>query len=97
MTHHNDSGLPANGVQPDLFMKAFYSGFPWSGRVKTRLGLGAGASAAQRVPHVEASSKAANGKPSSRLQQYLRPTLDVSRGDLLGSHVLKDTDIESTL
>lgn len=93
LTHHNDSGLQANGVQLDLFMKAFYSGFPWSGRVKTRLGLGAGVSAAQRVPYVEASSQAANGKPSSRLLQYLDPTLDVSLGDLLGSHALKDTYI----
>ena len=93
MTHHNDSGLQANGVQLDLFMKAFYSGFPWSGRVKTRLGFGAGVSAAQRVPYIEASSQAANGKPSSRLLQYLDPTLDVSLGDLLGSHALKDTYI----
>ena len=93
LTHHNDRGLQANGVQLDLFMKAFYSGFPWSDRVKTRLGLGAGVSAAQRAPYVEASSQAANGKPSSRLLQYLDPTLDVSLGDLVGSRTLKDTYI----
>lgn len=93
LTHHNDRGLQANGVQLDLFMKAFYSGFPWSHRVKTRLGLGAGVSAAQRAPYIEASSQAADGKPTSRLLQYLDPTLDVSLGDLIGSRVLKDTYI----
>jgi outer membrane protein len=93
LTHHNDRGLQANGVQLDLFMKAFYSGFPWSDRVRTRLGLGAGVSAAQRAPYVEASSQAANGKPTSRLLQYLDPTLDVNLGDLIGSRVLKETYI----
>ncbi|MEO7399673.1 MAG: MipA/OmpV family protein [Polaromonas sp.] len=93
LTHHNDHGLQANGVQLDLFMKAFYSGFPWSDRVKTRIGLGAGVSAAQRAPYIEVSSQATNGKPTSRLLQYLDPTLDFSLGDLIGSRVLKDTYI----
>ncbi|MDB5869235.1 MAG: MltA-interacting MipA family protein, partial [Polaromonas sp.] len=93
LTSHNDRGLQANGVQLDLFMKAFYSGFPWSDRVKTRLGMGVGVSLAQRAPYIEASSQAANGKPASRLLNYLDPTLDVSLGDLLGSRVLKDTFI----
>ncbi len=93
LTYHNDHGLQPNGLQLDLFMKAFYSGFPWSGRVKTRLGFGAGVSAAQRSPYIEASSQAANGKPTSRLLQYLDPTLDVSLGDLVGSRALKDTYI----
>ncbi|MEP6589348.1 MAG: MipA/OmpV family protein [Polaromonas sp.] len=91
LTHHNDQGLQANGVQLDLFMKAFYSGFPWSDRVKTRLGMGVGVSLAQRAPYIEASSQALDGKPTSRMLQYLDPTLDVSVGDLLGSRALKDT------
>ena len=93
LTHHNERGLQANGVQLDLFMKAFYTGFPWSDRVKTRLGMGVGVSLAQRAPYIEASSQAASGKPSSRMLQYLDPTIDVSLGDLLGSRVLKDTFI----
>ncbi len=93
VTHHNDRGLQPNGLQLDLFMKAVYSGFPWSHRVKTRLGFGAGVSAAQRSPYIEASSLAAEGKTSSRLLQYLDPTLDVSLGDLIGSRALKDTYI----
>ena len=93
LTSHNDRGLQANGVQLDLFMKAFYSGFPWSDRVKTRLGMGMGLSLAQRVPYIEASSQAASGKPGSRLLNYLDPTIDISLGDLVGSRRLKDTFI----
>ncbi|WP_092005282.1 MipA/OmpV family protein [Polaromonas sp. OV174] len=93
LTNHNERGLQANGLQLDLFMKAVYSGFPWSHKVKTRLGLGAGVSMAQRVPYIEASSAAANGKTSSRMLNFLDPTLDVSLGDLIGSRALKETYI----
>ena len=93
VTSHNDRGLQANGLQLDLFMKAFYTGFPWSDRVKTRLGMGVGVSLAQRAPYIEASSQAASGKPASRMLNYLDPTIDVSLGDLLGSRALKETFI----
>ena len=91
ITHHEERGLQANGLQVDLFMKASYTGFPWSHRVKTRLGLGVGLSAAQRVPYTEVSSQA--GKTTSRLLNYLDPTLDISLGDLVGSRALKNTYI----
>lgn len=91
LTHHNDRGLQANGLQLDLFMKAFYSGFPWNQRIKTRLGFGAGVSLAQRAPYIEVSSQAAVGKPTSRMLQYLDTTLDLNLGDLLGSRVLSET------
>jgi hypothetical protein len=55
--------------------------------------LGMGVSLAQRAPHIEASSQAVSGKPASRMLDYLNPTIDVSLGDLLGSHALKDTFI----
>ena len=93
LTSHNDRGLQANGLQLDLFMKAYYTGFPWSERVKTRLGMGVGVSLAQRAPYIEASSQALDGKPVSRMLNYLDPTIDVSLGDLLGSRALKDTFI----
>ena len=91
ITHHDERGLQANGLQVDVFMKASYTGFPWSNRVKTRLGLGVGLSAAQRVPYTEVSSQA--GKTTSRLLNYLDPTLDISLGDLVGSTALKNTYI----
>ncbi|MDB5964276.1 MAG: MipA/OmpV family protein [Polaromonas sp.] len=91
ITHHNERGLQSNGLQVDVFMKAIYSGFPWSDRVRTRLGLGVGVSAAQRVPYTEVSSQAAGGKSTSKLLNYLDPTLDISLGDLFGARALKDT------
>lgn len=89
LTHHDDRGLQPNGVQLDAFMKATYTGFPWSDKVKTRLGLGVGLSLAQRVPYTEVSSQA--GKTTSRLLNYLDPTIDVSLGDIIGSRALKET------
>jgi outer membrane protein len=89
LTYHDERGLQANGAQLDVFMKAIYYGFPWRERVKTRLGLGVGLSAAQRVPYTEVASQA--GKTTSRLLNYLDPTIDVSVGDLFGVRSMKDT------
>ena len=91
LLRHNDSGLQPNGYQLDLFVKGFYSGFPWSQQVKTRLGLGVGVSLASRVPYTEASNATTGPRRESRLLQNLDPTLDVSLGDLLGYRPLKDT------
>ena len=93
LAQHNDSGLQPNGLQVDLFMKAFYTGFPWQDRIKTRLGMGMGVSMAERVPYQEVSSQAANGDQTSRLLHHLDPSIDVSLGDLIGSRPLKDTYI----
>ncbi|MDW5441393.1 MipA/OmpV family protein [Polaromonas sp. SM01] len=91
LLQHDDRGLATNGLQLDAFMKAYYSGFPWNDRVKTRLGLGVGLSLAQRVPYSEASSQAERNRSTSRLLNYLDPSIDFSVGDLLGSRRLKDT------
>ena len=91
LLHHNDRGLQPNGAQLDLFVKAFYTGFPWSDRFKTRLGLGAGVSLAQRAPYAEAPNATTGPKPASRILQSLDPTIDVSLGDLLGYRPLKQT------
>ena len=91
LTHHDERGLQTNGVQFDVFMKAIYYGFPWSERVKTRLGVGVGLSAGQRVPYTEVTSQ--NGKTTSRLLNYLDPTIDISVGDVLGVRSLKETFI----
>ena len=91
LTYHDERGLQANGAQLDVFMKAIYYGFPWSDRVKTRLGVGVGLSAAQRVPYTEVVSQ--TGKTTSRLLNYLDPTIDVSVGDVLGMRSLKETFI----
>ena len=89
LTYHDERGLQPNGAQLDVFMKGFYYGFPWSDRVKTRLGLGIGLSAAQRVPYTEVLSQ--TGKTTSRMLSYLDPTIDVNVGDVFGAKSLKDT------
>ena len=91
LTRHDERGLKANGLQADVFIKAYYYGFPWRDKVKTRLGMGVGLSLAQRVPYVESNKATNSSDPSSRLLHYLDPTIDVSVGDIIGSRALKDT------
>ncbi len=91
LLHHDENELQANSMQLDAYMKAYYYGFPWRDRVKTRLGFGAGLSLAQRVPFVEARDLARRGRNSSRLLNYLDPSIDISVGDLLGARSLANT------
>ena len=91
LTHHDERGLQRNGLQLEGFLKGYYSGFPWSDRVKTRLGLGLGLSLAQRAPYIETITQTQRGEPTSRLLIYLDPSVDVSLGDLLGLRALKET------
>ena len=91
LLQHNERGLQPSGAQLDVLVKAFYSGFPWGDRVKTRLGLGTGLSLAQRVPYTEAPNTATGPKPASRILLSLDPTIDVSLGDLFNYRALKET------
>ena len=89
LTYHDERGLQTNGAQIDAFMKASYYGFPWQEKVKTRLGVGFGLSAAQRVPYIEVASQ--KTKATSKLLLHLDPTIDFSLGDVVGSRAMKDT------
>lgn len=82
---HLEKGRQPNGWQIDAYMKAFWYGFPWSHRVNTRLGFGAGVSYAERVPYTEVTAQARREKNTSKLLNYLEPSIDVSVGDLFGS------------
>ncbi|MBI1943159.1 MAG: MipA/OmpV family protein [Betaproteobacteria bacterium] len=84
------------GVQPDVwqlnaYMKGIWYGFPWRERLMTRIGLGVGASYAHGVPLLELRDQQKNGRNTSRLLNYLDPTIDFSLGDLLGVRSLKRT------
>lgn len=81
----NERGRQPGAWQVDAYMKAFFYGFPWSARVETRLGFGIGLSYASRVPWHEVDSQARRGRPTSKLLNYLDPSIDVNVGDLLGS------------
>jgi outer membrane protein len=91
LLQHNEKGLQQDAWQFNAYMKAFYYGFPWSERVRTRLGLGVGISYAEHVPYVEMRDQLARGRSSSRLLNYLNPSIDVSLGDLLGVKSMRET------
>ena len=91
LLRHEERDLQPDFWQVNVYMKAFYWGFPWSKSVRTRIGFGAGLSYAQAVPFVEARSQAERGRNTSKLLQYLDPTVDVSVGDLFGSKRLHET------
>ena len=88
---HDERGIQPDGLQLNAQIKAYYYGFPWSAAVRTRVGFGAGFSMAQRVPLTEVRDQARRGRNTSRLLNYLDPSLDFSVGDLLGSKRLKET------
>ncbi len=91
LLRHDENNLQANSLELNAYMKAYYYGFPWSSHVKTRLGFGAGLSLVQRVPYVEMRDQALRGRNTSRMLNYLDPTIDVNLGDLFGTRVLKNT------
>ncbi|MCU0868541.1 MAG: MipA/OmpV family protein [Burkholderiales bacterium] len=88
--YRDDRGRQPDGFQVNTYVKAVWYGFPWSHRVKTRLGFGAGLSWANRVPFEEVRDQAARGRVTSRLLNYLDPTIDVSIGDVIGERSLRE-------
>jgi outer membrane protein len=88
---HDERGLRSDGAQLDAQIKAYYYGLPWSRWLMTRIGFGAGFSLAQRVPLTEVRDQARRGRATSRLLNYLDPTVDINLGDLLGKRGLART------
>lgn len=78
----NERGHQPDAWQVDAYMKAFYYGFPWSERVTTRIGFGFGLSYAERVPFTERESLVERGRNTSKLLNYLDPTIDINLADL---------------
>jgi MipA family protein len=91
LTYHDENGFQSDIIQIDAYMKAFYYGFPWSDRVNTRFGFGYGVSWANRVPYTEVVAQADRDRPTSKLLNYLDPTIDVNVGDIFGAESWKDT------
>ncbi|MGE8258006.1 MAG: MipA/OmpV family protein [Stenotrophomonas sp.] len=87
---HEERGIQPDAWQIDAYMKAFYYGVPWSHRVNTRIGFGFGLSYAERVPHTEVQSQARRERNTSKLLNYLDPSIDVSVGDIIGNPRLHD-------
>jgi len=91
LLRHHERGLQEDSWQANAYMKAYYYGFPWSDRVRTRIGLGVGVSYAERMPYVEMRDQLARGRSSSRLLNYLDPSIDISLGDLIGVKAMGET------
>ncbi len=88
---HEMNDIQPDGWQFDAYMKGFFYGFPWSHRVNTRIGMGAGISYANHVPSPEVTSQARRERPTSKLLNYLDPTIDISLGDLFGNPRMRQT------
>ena len=91
LLHHDERGLQPDSWQFNGYMKAYFHGFPWEEHVHTRLGFGVGLSYAQRVPYVEERDLVRRGRNTSRLLNYLDPSIDVSLGDIFGIRSQHDT------
>ena len=85
IVRHLEKGHQEDAWQIDAYMKGYYYGFPWSHRVMTRIGLGFGLSYAERVPYAEVTAQAERERNTSKLLNYLDPSIDVSLGDIFGS------------
>ena len=91
LVRHKEYNLQGDFWQVSGYIKAHYYGFPWSHRVNTRLGFGTGLSYTRRVPFMESRDQALRGRDTSRLLNYMDPTVDLSLGDLIGVRGLRDT------
>jgi outer membrane protein len=91
LLHHDENGLQPEAWEVNLSMKGIFYGFPWSERVKTRLGFGIGVSFVDRILFVEQRDQARRGRNTSKILNYLDPSIDVSVGDVIGARKLKDT------
>jgi MipA family protein len=88
---HDERGLAPDSWQVNAYMKALWYGFPWRDRVRTRVGFGAGLSFASHIPYVEGRDQARRQRNTSKLLNYLDPSVDVNVGDLLRTRSLRDT------
>jgi len=91
LIRHKEKGFQDDFWQINVYLKAYYYGFPWDARLRTRLGLGVGLAFAEEVPFSERRDQALRGRGTSKLLNTLDPTIDFSLGDLLGMKRLRDT------
>jgi len=91
LTQHNERALQPDFPEIKAYIKAYFYGFPWDARLRTRLGLGLGLSYARRIPFSEQRDQASRGRSTSRLLNTFDPTADISVGELLGLARLRET------
>jgi len=87
--YRNDGEFQKDSWQVDAYMKIFWYGFPWTDRLRTRIGFGAGLSYASRVPYVEERDQ--TGENTSKLLSYLDPSIEINMGDLFSAKRMEET------
>lgn len=70
------------------YIKFYWTKFPWSHKVRTRLGFGEGISYAWHIPTEEREEARRHDRNTSRLLNYLDVSADVNIGDLSRSERL---------
>ena len=91
VTQHKERGLQPDFPEIKAYIKAYFYGFPWDARLRTRFGLGVGLSYAKEIPFSEQRDLEAGGSSTSHLLQVLDPTVDINVGDLFNSRSLRNT------
>ncbi len=91
LIRHDEAGFQDNFWQFNAYFKAYYYGFPWDAKVRTRLGMGIGVAYAQKINQMEVRDQTQRGRSTSKLLQTFDPTVDVSLGDLIGVRSLRET------
>lgn len=91
LVRHKERGLQDDFWEIKAYIKAYYYGFPWDARLRTRIGLGVGLSYAEDIPFSEQRDLMRRGRNTSSLLNTFDPTVDFSVGDLLGVRRLRDT------
>jgi len=79
---HFERGYQDDFNQFTLSVKAYYKGFPWRDKVRTRLGLAEGVSYAEEIPFVERESLEGRGRNTSHFLNHLDLSLDFDLGDI---------------
>src|SRR6185503_4302175 len=62
LTQHNERALQPDFPEIKAYIKAYFYGFPWDARLRTRLGLGLGLSYAKEIPFSEQRDQARRGR-----------------------------------
>jgi MipA family protein len=80
---HFERGWQADFNQYTIGLKAYYLGFPWQSRLRTRLALAQGLSYVEKIPYIEYESLVRDRQlNTSHLLNHLDLALDVNVGDL---------------
>jgi outer membrane protein len=91
LLQHFERGAQRDFPEIKAYIKAYFYGFPWDARLRTRLGLGVGLSYAREIPFSEERDQTLRGRSSSHLLNTFDPSIDFSLGDLLAVRRLRET------